>query len=145
MPRLEPIRPPRYLAPDRPSPPRESRYAPRFRAAASCPLDDVRVLGAPSALTALRVVETGGSSQVVDLSLIEPVLAMLGPKTTEYRLSGATTARMGGRCNIQALRDVYATSDGKCVALSTGTQGMAERLLCVEIEVIVKQFSAART
>ncbi|MGH6916679.1 MAG: CoA transferase, partial [Geminicoccaceae bacterium] len=67
--------------------------------------------------------------QVIDLSLIEPLLAMLGPKAAEYRLTGETTERMGSRCNIQAVRDVYATSDGKFVALSTGTQGMAERLL----------------
>jgi crotonobetainyl-CoA:carnitine CoA-transferase CaiB-like acyl-CoA transferase len=53
---------------------------------------------------------------------------MLGFKAAEYRLTGDTTARMGSRCNIQVVRDVYATSDGKYVALSTGTQGMAERL-----------------
>ena len=104
---------------------------------------------------------------MIDLSLIEPVLAMLGPKAAEYRLTGETTARMGSRCNIQALRDVYATSDGKYVALSTGTQGMAERLLRAvgradlvddprfrtnadrlanreEIEAIVRDFIAAR-
>ena len=86
--------------------------------------------GATAALTALRAVEIGGGKgQVIDLSLIEPILAMLGPKAAEHRLTGETTARMGSRCNIQALRDVYATSDGKYVALSTGTQGMAERLL----------------
>jgi formyl-CoA transferase len=124
--------------------------------------------GALAALTALRAVETGGTGQVIDLSLIEPILAMLGPKAAEYRLTGETTLRMGSQCNIQALRDVYATSDGKYVALSTGTQGMAERLLRAvgradlvddprfrtnadrlanreEIEAIVKDFIAART
>jgi formyl-CoA transferase len=125
--------------------------------------------GALAALTALRAVETGGGQgQVIDLSLIEPILAMLGPKAAEYRLTGETTARMGSRCNIQALRDVYATSDGKYVALSTGTQGMAERLLRAvgradlvddpryrtnadrlanreEIEAIVRDFIAAQT
>jgi crotonobetainyl-CoA:carnitine CoA-transferase CaiB-like acyl-CoA transferase len=125
--------------------------------------------GALAALTALRAVETGGGhGQVIDLSLIEPILAMLGPKAAEYRLTGETTARMGSRCNIQALRDVYATSDGKYVALSTGTQGMAERLLRAvgradlvddpryrtnadrlanreEIEAIVRDFIAAQT
>ena len=125
--------------------------------------------GALSALTALRAVEVGGGKgQVIDLSLIEPILAMLGPKAAEYRLTGETTERMGSRCNIQAVRDVYPTSDGKYVALSTGTQGMAERLLRAigrgdlvddprfrtnadrlanreEIEAIVKQFIAARS
>ncbi|HLT00635.1 MAG TPA: CoA transferase [Geminicoccaceae bacterium] len=85
--------------------------------------------GAAATLTALRAVEVGGGpGQVIDLSLIEPILAMLGPKAAEYRLTGKTTPRLGSRCMIQAPRDVYRTSDGKYVALSTGTQAMAERL-----------------
>jgi formyl-CoA transferase len=54
---------------------------------------------------------------------------MLGPKAAEYRLTGEPSPRLGSRCNIQAPRDVYPTRDGKYVALSTGTQAMAERLL----------------
>jgi crotonobetainyl-CoA:carnitine CoA-transferase CaiB-like acyl-CoA transferase len=85
--------------------------------------------GAIAALAALRAAEAdGGHGQVIDLSLIEPILAMLGPKAAEHRLTGATTPRMGSRCNIQAPRDVYRTKDGKYVALSSGTQAMAERL-----------------
>jgi formyl-CoA transferase len=85
--------------------------------------------GAAATLTALRAVEVGGGpGQVIDLSLIEPILAMLGPKAAEYRLTGKTTPRLGSRCTIQAPRDVYRTRDGKYVALSTGTQAMAERL-----------------
>jgi formyl-CoA transferase len=85
--------------------------------------------GAVATLTALRAVEVGGGpGQVIDLSLIEPILAMLGPKAAEYRLTGRATPRLGSRCMIQAPRDVYRTKDGKYVALSTGTQAMAERL-----------------
>jgi formyl-CoA transferase len=85
--------------------------------------------GAAATLTALRAVEVGsGPGQVIDLSLIEPILAMLGPKAAEYRLTGRTTPRLGSRCTIQAPRDVYRTRDGRYVALSTGTQTMAERL-----------------
>jgi crotonobetainyl-CoA:carnitine CoA-transferase CaiB-like acyl-CoA transferase len=85
--------------------------------------------GAAATLTALRAVEVGGRlGQVIDLSLIEPILAMLGPKAAEYRLTGSTTPRLGSRCTIQAPRDVYRTRDGRYVALSTGTQAMAERL-----------------
>ena len=84
--------------------------------------------GAIAALTALRVAESGGGGQVIDLALIEPILAMLGPKAAEHRLTGRATPRQGSRCNIQAPRDVYRTKDGKYVALSSGTQAMAERL-----------------
>jgi formyl-CoA transferase len=125
--------------------------------------------GAAATLTALRAVEVGrGPGQVIDLSLIEPILAMLGPKAAEYRLTGETTPRLGSRCMIQAPRDVYRTSDGKYVALSTGTQAMAERLFRAlgrpelnddprfrtnadrlahreEIEAIVADFIAGRT
>ncbi len=84
--------------------------------------------GALAALTALRVAEQGGPGQVIDLALLEPILAMLGPKAADHRLTGETTPRMGSRCTIQAPRDVYRTRDGKYLALSTGTQAMAERL-----------------
>jgi crotonobetainyl-CoA:carnitine CoA-transferase CaiB-like acyl-CoA transferase len=84
--------------------------------------------GALAALTALRVVERGGQGQVIDLALLEPILALLGPKAAEHKLTGETTHRMGSRCTIQAPRDVYRTRDGRYLALSTGTQGMAERL-----------------
>jgi crotonobetainyl-CoA:carnitine CoA-transferase CaiB-like acyl-CoA transferase len=85
--------------------------------------------GAAATLTALRAVEVGGGpGQVIDLSLIEPILAMLGPKAAEYRLTGRTTPRLGSRCMIQAPRGVYRTADGRYVALSTGTQAMAQRL-----------------
>jgi crotonobetainyl-CoA:carnitine CoA-transferase CaiB-like acyl-CoA transferase len=85
--------------------------------------------GAIAALTALRSAEAGGGrGQVIDLSLFEPIFAMLGPKSAEYRLTGETTPRLGSRCTIQAPRDIYATRDGRYVALSTGTQAMAERL-----------------
>ena len=125
--------------------------------------------GAAATLTALRAVEVGGGpGQVIDLSLIEPILAMLGPKAAEYRLTGRTTPRLGSRCMIQAPRGVYRTADGKYVALSTGTQAMAERLFRAigrpelnddprfrtnadrlahreEVEAIVGGFIAART
>jgi formyl-CoA transferase len=84
--------------------------------------------GALAALTALRVAERGGPGQVIDLALLEPILAMLGPKAAEHRLTGKTTPRLGSRCTIQAPRDVYPTKDGRYLALSTGTEAMAERL-----------------
>jgi formyl-CoA transferase len=125
--------------------------------------------GAAATLTALRAVEVGGGpGQVIDLSLIEPILAMLGPKAADHQLTGQTTPRMGSRCTIQAPRDVYRTRDGKYVALSTGTEAMAERLFRAigrpdlvddprfrtgadrlanrdAIERVVQQFIAART
>ncbi|MGI9436774.1 MAG: CaiB/BaiF CoA transferase family protein [Geminicoccaceae bacterium] len=86
--------------------------------------------GATAALTALRHVEVGGGrGQVVDLGLFEPIFAVLGPKAADYRLTGKVSPRLGSQCMIQAPRDVYETSDGRYVALSTGTQAMAERLL----------------
>ena len=84
--------------------------------------------GATAALTTLRAVEVGGGpGQTTDLSLIEPILAMVGPNA-ECRLTRKTTPRLGSRCTVQAPRDVYRTAEGRYVALSTGTEAMAERL-----------------
>jgi crotonobetainyl-CoA:carnitine CoA-transferase CaiB-like acyl-CoA transferase len=54
-----------------------------------------------------------------------------GRPKAEYRLTRKTTPRLGSRCTVQAPRDVYRTAEGRYVALSTGTEAMAERLFRV--------------
>ena len=85
--------------------------------------------GAFAVMVALREVEAkGGRGQVVDLSLLEPLISILGPDAAAYRVSKTLPPRSGNRASISAPRNVYPTRDGKYVALSAPTQDMTERL-----------------
>jgi crotonobetainyl-CoA:carnitine CoA-transferase CaiB-like acyl-CoA transferase len=85
--------------------------------------------GAFASLLALRIAEQpGGRGQVIDLSLLEPLHAILGPDAAIYRVSGRIPSRIGNRVSITAPRNVYRTSENQWLALSASTQGMAERL-----------------
>ena len=84
--------------------------------------------GATAVMVALRHAEATGEGQVVDLSLFEPMLSVLGPEAANHALTGGVTPRLGSRSALSAPRSVYACSDGHFVAMSASMQGMAERL-----------------
>jgi len=85
--------------------------------------------GASAAMIALRDVEVrGGRGQVVDLPLLDPLFAILGPQAAGYRLTGAVKPRTGSRSTNSAPRNAYKCRDGKYVSLSASIQKMAERL-----------------
>lgn len=86
--------------------------------------------GAIATLVALREVEVnGGRGQVLDLSLFEPIFATLSAQAANYKLEGVPAPRTGNASTTTAPRGVYATRDGRWVALSGSTQGMTEKLL----------------
>ncbi|HRO58778.1 MAG TPA: CoA transferase [Burkholderiaceae bacterium] len=88
--------------------------------------------GAYATMIALREVETKQRrGQVIDLSLLEPMIAILGPDVAAYRVTGQVPPRSGNRASISAPRNVYLTRDGHYVALSASTQEMTERLFRV--------------
>lgn len=87
------------------------------------------IYGAASASIALRHAEQTGQGQVIDLSLIDPMLAVMDPQTANYRLTGRTKQRTGSRSTNTAPRNAYRTRDGGWVCLSSSTQGMTEKLL----------------
>jgi crotonobetainyl-CoA:carnitine CoA-transferase CaiB-like acyl-CoA transferase len=85
--------------------------------------------GASAAMIALREVEmTGGRGQVIDLALLDPLFAVLGPQAANYRLTGKPKPRLGSRSTNSAPRNVYRCKDGRYVGLSASIQKMAERL-----------------
>ena len=87
------------------------------------------IQGAFAVMVAVREAERpGGAGQVVDLSLLEPLHATLGPEAAAWRITGSIPPRSGNRASITAPRNIYATSDGGWVALSASTQAMTERL-----------------
>jgi len=87
------------------------------------------LFGTSAALIALRAAEQSGRGQVVDLPLLDPLFAMLGPQAAAYRLTGNIKPRTGSRSTNSAPRNVYRCKDGLYVALSASTQKMAERTL----------------
>jgi crotonobetainyl-CoA:carnitine CoA-transferase CaiB-like acyl-CoA transferase len=85
--------------------------------------------GAAGAMIALRQVEVnGGNGQVIDLPLLDPLLAVLGPQAANYRLTGEVKSRTGSRSTNTGPRNVYRCQDGKWVGLSASIQKMAVRL-----------------
>ena len=85
--------------------------------------------GAVGVLAALRQVETNsGLGQVIDIPLLDPLFAILGPQAANYRITEKVKQRTGSRSTNSAPRNVYRTSDDKWVCLSASTQAMAERL-----------------
>jgi len=87
------------------------------------------VYGALAVTMALRHIEVGrGGGQVIDLSLFEPLLSVLGPSGADYKLTGQVPERVGSRSPIMAPRNVYRCGDGKFVALSAAMQSMTEKL-----------------
>ena len=80
-------------------------------------------------LAALRARETTGRGQVVDTSLVEPLLLLLGPQLTAYDLLGWVPERTGNRSNHNAPRNVYRTADGAWVAVSASSDTVAARVV----------------
>jgi len=86
--------------------------------------------GAFATMAALREVEMhDGPGQVVDLSLLEPMLAILGPDAAIYQHTGYLPQRMGNRAETAAPRNAFLCSDGKWMVMSGSTQRMALRIL----------------
>src|SRR4051794_31334633 len=91
-------------------------------------------------MVALRARDETGRGQVVDTSLVEPLLALLGPQVTAYDLLGTLQERTGNRSGHNAPRNVYRTADGEWVAVSASATSVAERVLrLVGREDIVQQ------
>src|SRR5688572_8769414 len=86
--------------------------------------------GSTAVMVALREVEQkGGKGQVIDLPLLDPMFAVLGPQAANYRLTGKVKPRTGSRSTNAAPRNVYRCKDGHYVCLSASIQKMAERVL----------------
>ncbi|MGD9847354.1 MAG: CaiB/BaiF CoA transferase family protein [Variibacter sp.] len=86
--------------------------------------------GAAATMIALRAAEGEfGQGQVLDVSLFDPMLAVLEPQIANYRLTGKVKPRTGSRSTNTAPRNAYPTKDGGWVCLSASTQGMTEKLL----------------
>lgn len=71
----------------------------------------------------------GGQGQMIDLSLLEPIMSAVGPAPMVYDKTGEIQQRQGNRSTNNAPRNLYQTSDGHWVAVSTSADAIAERVL----------------
>lgn len=94
-----------------------------------------------------RDAQGGGCGQSIDLSLYEPLFAILGPQAIEHAQRGVVQERQGNRSLRTAPRNTYLSADGRWVALSGGTQQVVDRMLVVIGRPELRQdprFSSAR-
>lgn len=71
----------------------------------------------------------GGRGQVLDVSLLEPLLTLLGPGPSVYDQLEIVPGRHGNRSPNNAPRNTYKTRDGRWVAISASATSIAERVM----------------
>ena len=75
--------------------------------------------GAFAAMMALWWRDTqGGTGQVIDLSIYEPLFWILGPHATVYQQLGIVQGRTGNRAPFTAPRNAYLAKDGQAGSAS---------------------------
>ena len=65
---------------------------------------------------------------MIDLSLLEPMVSVLGPEAGIYAVTGKVKERSGSASNTSSPRNVYRCADGKYIAVSGSTQAVAKRI-----------------
>jgi crotonobetainyl-CoA:carnitine CoA-transferase CaiB-like acyl-CoA transferase len=70
----------------------------------------------------------GGTGQLVDVNLIEPLARLIESSTLAYDQLGVIPGRVGNRLDASAPRNTYRTSDGKWLAISSASPTIAVRL-----------------
>ncbi|TMM16492.1 MAG: CoA transferase [Actinobacteria bacterium] len=88
--------------------------------------DEVTALvGAFATMVALH----SGVGQVVDASLLESMLQVMGPLPAAYGVLGYEQPRLGSGIPYSVPRSTYRCADGRWVAISTSSEPVARRLL----------------
>ena len=70
----------------------------------------------------------GGSGQLIDVNLIEPLARLLEPATLGYDQLGKIQRRAGNRLDASAPRNTYRTADGQWIAISSASPNIAMRV-----------------
>ena len=92
--------------------------------------DEVAALvGAFAAMVALHHRDRTGEGQVVDVSLLESMLQLMGPLPAAYAQLGYLQPRLGSGIPYSVPRGTYLCADGAWVAISTSAESVAARFL----------------
>ena len=70
-----------------------------------------------------------GRGEVIDLSLLEPLVGILGPGPSAFDQLGTVAGRHGNRSPNNAPRNTYLTNDDRWVAISASATSVAERVM----------------
>lgn len=73
----------------------------------------------------------GGTGQMIDLSLCEPLLRLIEPSLLDYDQFGIVRGRIGNRSDHVAPRNSYQCGDGQWLSISASAQSIFERLMDV--------------
>jgi crotonobetainyl-CoA:carnitine CoA-transferase CaiB-like acyl-CoA transferase len=88
------------------------------------------IAGALAVVMALYHRETVSErGQVIDISLLEPLIGILGPGPSAYDQLGVIAGRHGNRSPNNAPRNTYLTRDGRWVAISASATSVAKRVM----------------
>lgn len=82
-----------------------------------------------AAAFATMVAVHSGVGQVVDVNLLESLLAVMGPLPTLWQLLGQQQARLGSGLPYTVPRGTYRCADGAWVAISTSAESVASRVM----------------
>ncbi|UGS39104.1 CaiB/BaiF CoA transferase family protein [Capillimicrobium parvum] len=85
--------------------------------------------GAFAAMMALWWRDRGGTGQVIDLSIYEPLFWILGPQASVYDQLGIVQNRTGNRAPFTSPRNAYLSKDGVWLGMSASAQSIAERVM----------------
>lgn len=87
------------------------------------------IFGAFSVMMALRHAESTGEGQVIDMSLLESLLQLMGPLPSAYAHLGYLQPQLGSGIPYTVPRGTYKCADGVWLAVSTSSDRVAERVL----------------
>jgi formyl-CoA transferase len=85
--------------------------------------------GAWAVMMALWWRDRGGTGQVIDLSIYEPLFWILGPQASVYDQLGLVQGRTGNRAPFTSPRNAYLSKDGVWLGVSASAQSIAERVM----------------
>jgi crotonobetainyl-CoA:carnitine CoA-transferase CaiB-like acyl-CoA transferase len=82
-----------------------------------------------AAAFATMVALHSGVGQVVDVNLLESMLQMMGPLVSLYAVTGEQQPRLGAGLPYTVPRGTYRCTDGRWLAVSTSSEGVAARVM----------------
>jgi len=89
------------------------------------------IVGAFAVMVALRHRDATGEGQVIDVSLLEAMVQMLGPLPAVWAQRGELQPRLGSGIPYSVPRGTYHCADGVWVAVSTSAESIAARVLAL--------------